>query len=87
MITETKEHAANGGGPKVTVEDDRTGMDDATLTRAFQDHLIFSLAKRANESTALDRFFALSLTVRDRLMHRWTQTKQLYRTSDCKRVY
>jgi starch phosphorylase len=46
-------------------------MDDASLRRAFLDHLSFSLGKRAANSTALDRFFAMALTVRDRLTYRW----------------
>jgi starch phosphorylase len=72
---------------KVVVEDDRTGMADETLTRAFLDHLSFSLAKRADNSTALDRFCALALTVRDRLTHRWSQTQETYAIADPKRVY
>ena len=70
-----------------TVEDDRTGMDDVTLRRAFMDHLAFSLGKRPQNSTQLDRFFALALTVRDRLTYRWWQTQEQYARSNAKRVY
>ncbi|MBX3189826.1 MAG: glycogen/starch/alpha-glucan phosphorylase [Labilithrix sp.] len=69
------------------IEDDRTGMDDATLKRAFLDHLSYSLGKRAANSTDLDRFFALALTVRDRLTYRWAQTQETYSKVDAKRVY
>ncbi|MBX3211392.1 MAG: glycogen/starch/alpha-glucan phosphorylase [Labilithrix sp.] len=69
------------------VEDDRTGMDDASLRRAFLDHLSFSLGKNAGNSTELDRFFALALTVRDRLTYRWAQTQETYSRVDAKRVY
>jgi starch phosphorylase len=72
---------------RTLVEDDRTGMDDATLRRAFLDHLNYSLGKRANNSTELDRFFALALTVRDRLTYRWAQTQETYSRVDTKRVY
>jgi starch phosphorylase len=69
------------------VEDDRTGMDDASLKRAFLDHLSYSIGKSAYNSTTLDRFFALALTVRDRLTFRWAQTQEQYSKLDVKRVY
>jgi starch phosphorylase len=62
-------------------------MDDATLRRAFMDHLAFSLGKRPQNSTQLDRFAALALTVRDRLTYRWWQTQEQYARSNAKRVY
>jgi starch phosphorylase len=58
-------------------------MDDASLRRAFLDHLSFSLGKRAANSTALDRFFAMALTVRDRLTYRWAQTQECNSRSEC----
>jgi starch phosphorylase len=73
--------------PQIQVEDDRTGMDPVTLKRAFTDHLNYSLGKRVRTSTALDRFFALALTVRDRLSYRWAQTQEAYTKADAKRVY
>src|SRR3954467_1145576 len=69
------------------VEDDRTGMDDASLKRAFLDHLSYSIGKSAFNSTKLDKFFALALTVRDRLTYRWAQTQETYSKLDVKRVY
>src|SRR5690606_9274774 len=69
------------------VGDDRTGMDDDSLRRAFLDHLSFSLGKNAGNATELDRFFSLALTVRDRLTHRWAQTQETYSRVDAKRIY
>ena len=69
------------------VEDDRTGMDDVTLRRAFLDHLSYSLGKGPSNSTDLDRFTALALTVRDRLTFRWAQTQETYSKVDAKRIY
>jgi starch phosphorylase len=69
------------------IEDDRTGMEDATLRRAFLDHLSYSLGKGAANSTDLDRFVALALTVRDRLTYRWAQTQETYSRTDAKRIY
>jgi len=68
-------------------EDNRTGMDNAALRRAFLDHLSYSLGKRATTSTQLDKFFALALTVRDRLTYRWAQTQETYTKTDVKRIY
>jgi starch phosphorylase len=62
-------------------------MDDATLRRAFLDHLAYSLGKGAKTSTELDRFFALAFTVRDRLTFRWAQTQETYSRVDAKRIY
>ena len=69
------------------VADDRTGMDDASLKRAFLDHLSYSLGKGAVNSTKLDRFIAMALTVRDRLTFRWAQTQETYAREDAKRIY
>ena len=87
---DSPEPAATTASPvtvKVTVEDDRTGMDPVTLRRAFIDHLHFSLGKRTLHATALDRFFAMALTVRDRLSFRWAQTQETYASVDAKRIY
>jgi len=73
--------------PEELVEDDRTGMSDAALRRAFLDHLSYSLGKGAQNSTNLDRFFALALTVRDRLTYRWALTQETYSRTDAKRIY
>ncbi len=78
-----------GSDPNSTprIEDDRTGMDAATLRRAFLDHLSYSLGKGARNATELDRFVALALTVRDRLTYRWAQTQETYARTDAKRIY
>ena len=73
--------------PRSLVEDDRTGMDAASLRRAFLDHLSYSLGKGAANATKLDRFIALALTVRDRLTFRWAQTQETYARKDAKRIY
>jgi starch phosphorylase len=65
----------------------RTATDIDSLRRAFVDHLQFTQGKDEHSATALDRFFAVAGTVRDRLMRRWVQTQQAYYKSDAKRVY
>ncbi|HUJ28020.1 MAG TPA: glycogen/starch/alpha-glucan family phosphorylase, partial [Myxococcales bacterium] len=59
----------------------------AALLHSFTNHLLYSLAKDQYTSTALDRYSALALTVRDRLIERWISTQQRYYKKDAKRVY
>jgi len=65
----------------------RTATDIDSLRRSFLDHLQFSQGKDEHTSTALDHYFALAYSVRDRLMKRWIQTQQAYYRSDAKRIY
>ena len=65
----------------------RTASDPIALKRAFVDHLQYSQGADEHSATALDRFFAVALLVRDRLMRRWIETQQLYYRKDAKRVY
>jgi len=67
--------------------DDRTSMAPAALQRAFFDHLKFSRGHELEQATALDRFAALALAVRDRLMERWTATDRAVTKAEAKRVY
>ena len=72
---------------KILVEDDRTGMHPVVLRRAFTDHVQFSRSRDLESSTAYDRYIALSLSVRDRLVQRWVETQETYRKKDAKRAY
>ncbi len=74
-------------GPRTVVESDRTGMSAEALKQAYLDHVAYSLGKRMTNVTALDRFFALALTVRDRLTYRWARTQETYAKADAKRIY
>jgi len=71
----------------IQVEDDRSGIDAAALRRAFVDHLLYSEARPLESSTARDRFVALALTMRDRMVFRWSQTQAEYYRTDAKRIY
>ncbi len=61
--------------------------DVESLKRSFIDHLEYSLAKDEYSATERDRYRALALTVRDRLIERWIETQQTYYNKDAKRVY
>src|SRR5262245_60754527 len=84
------EHAPRSAAPstgRIRVEDDRTGMHPATLRRAFTDHVQFSRSREPEGATAFDRYVALALTVRDRLVQRWARTQRTYYEQDVKRAY
>src|SRR4051812_15304856 len=61
--------------------------ESAALLHSFTNHLLYSLAKDQYTATARDRFMALALTARDRLIERWISTQQRYYKKDAKRVY
>jgi starch phosphorylase len=67
--------------------DPRTGMQSSALRRAFVDHLHFSRARDSMSATEFDRYVALALSVRDRLVDRWTKTQHTYYEKDVKRAY
>ncbi len=69
------------------IEDDRTSMHPAALRRAFLDHVQFSRSKNPSTATAFDRFMAVSLAARDRLVERWIETQRSYYERDVKRAY
>ena len=75
--TAVKEVSGNGWGLE-TVE---------AIKRGFENHLKYSLAKDQFTATDHDRYYALALTVRDRLVERWIQTHQTYFRKNAKRVY
>lgn len=61
--------------------------DVESLKHSFVDHLEYSLAKDEYSATQRDRYRALALSVRDRLIERWIETQQTYYNNDAKRVY
>ncbi len=58
-----------------------------SIKQAFVRHLQSSLCKDEFTATALDRYHALCLTVRDCLVERWVNTQQTYYQADARRVY
>jgi len=63
------------------------GMDKNSLKRSFWENLTFSLSKDKYSATKRDYFQSLALTVRDRLVERWSRTQQAYYQTDAKRIY
>src|SRR5512137_1402728 len=65
----------------------KKGMDKSSLKRSFWENLTFSLSKDKYSATRRDYFHCLALTVRDRLVERWSRTQQAYYQTDAKRIY
>ena len=66
------------GGGGSSRDDVRTGLSAGALKRAFQDNLFYSLGRFVDVATPNDRYLALALTVRDRLLERWVRTAESY---------
>jgi starch phosphorylase len=64
----------------------RLGTVEA-IKLSFQNHLKYTLAKDHFSATDRDRYYALALTVRDRLVEKWIATSQQYYSNDVKRIY
>lgn len=65
----------------------RIGSDPTALARGFAEHLKFSLANDKYTATQQDKYYALGLAVRDRLINRWLKTQQTHHDRNVKRIY
>ena len=59
----------------------------SSLRQDFERHLRRTLVKDRYTATDRDRYFALALTVRDRLIERWIATQQTHHKKNVKRIY
>jgi starch phosphorylase len=69
------------------VADNDVEMSAAGLRKHFERHLRWTLAKDRYSATDRDRYYALALTVRDRLIDRWIATQQTHHKQNVKRIY
>ena len=67
-------------------EHTRTGLSVAHLKRAFIDNLMYDQGKYPAIATNLDRYFAIALSIRDRLLQHWVNTARTYREEDVRLV-
>ena len=58
-----------------------------SLREDFDRHLRLTLAKDRYTATDRDRYYALALAVRDRLVDRWIATQQTHHQQNVKRIY
>jgi starch phosphorylase len=80
-----KGQSATAKTPAVAIAD-QIGMDVDSLIRSFNFHLTCTLAKDEFSATNQDRYQALALAVRDRLVGRWIHTQQTYHKNNVKRI-
>lgn len=62
-------------------------MDVDSIKYCFAHHLKYSLVKDRFSITDWARYRALALSVRDRIIERWIETKQIYKDKEAKMVY
>ncbi len=70
-----------------TAPDNRYGSDCNAITWDFAEHLKYSMGCDRYSATSRDRYAALALTVRDRLIHQWINTQQSHHNNLAKRIY
>jgi starch phosphorylase len=56
----------------------RTGIHPEQIAQSIQDHLHLIQARFPAVATPYDHYMAVAYAVRDRLLHRWTQTAETY---------
>ncbi len=57
------------------------------LRSGFEHHLCYTLARDDYTATDRDRYYALALAVRDRVVERWIATQQAHHRQNVKRAY
>ena len=65
----------------------RQGTDASSLARGYAEQLKYTLATDHYTANKHDKYIALALNVRDRLINRWLQTQRTHHDKDVKRVY
>jgi starch phosphorylase len=72
--------------PSPVTEHIRTGISSIALKAAFQDNLNYVLGRPLDISTAEDRYQAIALTVRDRIMKRWIKQVEKWNIPDVRQI-
>jgi len=71
---------------KRTAETIRTGCSADEIKQAFRDNLQFALGRSERVATKQDLYFALALTVRDRVFQRTVESMESYGGANARRV-
>ncbi|MCE1190045.1 MAG: glycogen/starch/alpha-glucan phosphorylase [Ignavibacteria bacterium] len=66
---------------------DREDLESYSLSNQYSEHLEFFLVKDKFTVTPNDIYYALSMSVRDRLIRKWLRTQHSHMQKDAKRVY
>jgi starch phosphorylase len=65
----------------------RSGMTAEDIARGFAEHLKYGLVRDRYTATLHDRYLALAMAMRDRLIAQWIETQQRHHANNVKRVY
>ncbi len=66
---------------------DRENFESYSLSNQFSEHLEFILVRDKFTAKPDDFYFALSMSVRDKLIRKWLRTQHAHKVQDVKRVY
>ena len=78
----------NKKGNPPAERDERRGFDIESLKTSFINHIAFTQARVPEYATGHDRYMALAMLVRDRLIDRWIATREAYYSNpSTKRIY
>jgi starch phosphorylase len=72
--------------PSADHEHTRTGISPAAIKAAFQDNLNYVVGRPLDISTAEDRYQAIALSVRDRIIQRWVKQVERWNRPDLRQV-
>ncbi|MBI2212587.1 MAG: glycogen/starch/alpha-glucan phosphorylase [Acidobacteria bacterium] len=72
MSTDSEPRSSTSSKPS------RRGTDVEAWKKAFHDNLFYSLGRFPAAATLNDKYLALALSVRDRLLDRWVRTSETY---------
>jgi starch phosphorylase len=86
MVIRQPEKTADQVPAEATAEHTRTGIMPATLKAAFLDNLHYVVGRPLHISTAEDRYQALALSVRDRIMQRWVKQVEAWNRPDVRQI-
>ena len=73
--------------PSQRAESPRTSMTTDGLRQDFEQQLYYALAEDRYTASDRDRYYALALAIRDRLIERWIATQQTHHKNKVKRIY
>lgn len=76
----------NNNGLRSIFFTDAAPTNNRDMLSRFLSHLEYSLVKDTTTVQPWDVYYALSLTLRDRLIERWLRTQYQYRKQDVKKV-
>lgn len=84
--TTSKEYFLNKETSLDVVEDDRGEFTAESFKKAIKNHLLYEQGTTPEKALKFDFYMALALTIKDRLMKRWIQTREAHFKSNSKLV-